>query len=98
MHVDADIAVGCELGRARVNADAKQHRGAWSPRLLEQRALDLGGRLHRVPRTLEGHEDAVAGRVHLGAAVLFCCGTRELARPRAHLLVALSSECIEEPR
>ena len=98
MDVDADIAVGRELGLARVNADAKPHCRVWSPRLPEQRTLDLGGSLHRVSRAFEDHENAVAGQVHLVATVL--CGrvTHELARPRAHLVVPLSSECVEEPR
>ena len=36
--------------------------GVWSPRLPEQRTLDLGGSLHRVACTLEDEENAVAGR------------------------------------
>ena len=60
--------------------------------------LDLGGSLHRIACTLEDEENAVAGRIHLVATVLLCCGTDELARPGAHLLVPLSSECVEEPR
>src|SRR5947209_20468550 len=90
MHIQADVSLVGRLRFAGVHAHAYTHHRPFRPVSVEERALRMYRRSHRVGGTLKDHEEGITLRINLDAICLLKSRAQQATALPQHTSLAIA--------